>query len=138
MPRRPPPTSLRLAQGPTPTRGQPKHTLPSIPRPTFYPSKLSGTYYPRVTEPLGVAPPTLPVTRSPPDGYLPLYCSVSLPGSRRNSSSGEGEGGHDLQRSAGAEPKKTTRGPWDHSGSISLPINVESILTLPKPVAISP
>ncbi|KAL5532912.1 hypothetical protein ACEPAF_4686 [Sanghuangporus sanghuang] len=30
------------------------------------------------------------------------------------------------------------RGPWDHSRAISLPIDVGSVLALPKPVAISP
>ncbi|KAF7322653.1 hypothetical protein HMN09_00043900 [Mycena chlorophos] len=37
MPRRSPPSSLRLFQGPVPARSVPKagHTLPSVPRPTF-------------------------------------------------------------------------------------------------------
>lgn len=35
--RRPPPTSLRLVDGPLPARSRPKHTLPSLPRPTFHP-----------------------------------------------------------------------------------------------------
>ncbi|KAJ7445798.1 hypothetical protein B0H11DRAFT_402990 [Mycena galericulata] len=35
MPRRAPPTSLRLVQGPVPPRSLPRHTLPSVPRPTF-------------------------------------------------------------------------------------------------------
>lgn len=41
MPRRSPPTSLRLVQGSLPTRGQPKHTLPSMPRPTLLASNIS-------------------------------------------------------------------------------------------------
>ncbi len=35
--RRPPPSSLRLVGGPLPARSRPKHTLPSLPRPTFHP-----------------------------------------------------------------------------------------------------
>lgn len=37
MPRRPPPTPLRLVQGPLPLRSKPRHTLPSVPRPTYVP-----------------------------------------------------------------------------------------------------
>jgi len=37
MPRRPPPSSLLLVKGPTPARAEPKHRLPSVPQPTFYP-----------------------------------------------------------------------------------------------------
>jgi len=37
MPRRPPPSSLLLVKGPPPTRAEPKHRLPSVPQPTFYP-----------------------------------------------------------------------------------------------------
>ncbi|KAF8919553.1 hypothetical protein CPB85DRAFT_1277089 [Mucidula mucida] len=36
MPRRSPPSALRLVPGPAPPRNVPKHTLPSVPRPTFY------------------------------------------------------------------------------------------------------
>ncbi|KAF8589964.1 hypothetical protein K439DRAFT_1382514 [Ramaria rubella] len=38
MPRRPPPSALRLHPGPTPSRQEPKHRIPSIPVPAFYPS----------------------------------------------------------------------------------------------------
>jgi hypothetical protein len=38
MPRRPPPSSLLLVKGPTPSRAEPKHRLPSLPQPTFYPT----------------------------------------------------------------------------------------------------
>ncbi|KAF8526832.1 hypothetical protein BU17DRAFT_82252 [Hysterangium stoloniferum] len=41
MPRRPPPTALRLHPGPTPPRSHPKHTLPSVPRPAFYAPKAA-------------------------------------------------------------------------------------------------
>ncbi|KAG6833493.1 hypothetical protein H0H87_006065 [Tephrocybe sp. NHM501043] len=38
MRRRAPPSSLRLVPGPTPPRNAPKHTLPSLPQPTFHPA----------------------------------------------------------------------------------------------------
>lgn len=34
--------------------------------------------------------------------------------------------------------RQIVRGPWDHSGSISLVFDVESVLAPLKPVAISP
>ncbi|KAI5835615.1 hypothetical protein K523DRAFT_318942, partial [Schizophyllum commune Tattone D] len=42
MPRRPPPSSLRLSGGPTPPRGFAKFAVPSVPRPTFHPPSLMG------------------------------------------------------------------------------------------------
>ncbi|EPT05415.1 hypothetical protein FOMPIDRAFT_1021255 [Fomitopsis schrenkii] len=48
MPRRSAPTPLRLVQGPLPKRGEPKHTLPSLPRPAFHPpSRVSQGPVPR-------------------------------------------------------------------------------------------
>ncbi|KZT74234.1 hypothetical protein DAEQUDRAFT_295721 [Daedalea quercina L-15889] len=48
MPRRLAPTPLRLVQGPLPKRGEPKHTLPSLPRPVFHhPSRASQGPIPR-------------------------------------------------------------------------------------------
>ncbi|KAJ3881482.1 hypothetical protein F5051DRAFT_106447 [Lentinula edodes] len=38
--RRAPPSPLRLVQGPTPPRSAPKHTMPSVPRPTFCPPMI--------------------------------------------------------------------------------------------------
>jgi hypothetical protein len=40
--------------------------------------------------------------------------------------------------SAGSMRGKVVRGPWDHSGSISMDFDVESVLAPPKPVAVSP
>ncbi|PAV24370.1 hypothetical protein PNOK_0143800 [Pyrrhoderma noxium] len=54
MPRRPPPTSLRLVKGPLPARGHAKHTLPSVPRPVLDASDLARVVtvsIPRVPEP---------------------------------------------------------------------------------------
>lgn len=41
MRRRPAPTALHLATGPTPARGEPRHTLPAPPQPVFYPKSLT-------------------------------------------------------------------------------------------------
>lgn len=40
MPRRPPPSPLRLVQGPLPPRGRSKFTMPSMPRPIFHPETV--------------------------------------------------------------------------------------------------
>ncbi|KAF9492231.1 hypothetical protein BDN71DRAFT_1451785 [Pleurotus eryngii] len=40
--------------------------------------------------------------------------------------------------SSGGGSPRVLRGPWDHSGCIPLPFNVEEILKAPEPVAISP
>lgn len=40
--------------------------------------------------------------------------------------------------SSGGGSPRVLRGPWDHSGCIQLPFNVEEILKAPEPVAISP
>jgi hypothetical protein len=40
MPRRPPPSPLRLVQGQLPPRGVSKFTMPSIPRPIFHPETM--------------------------------------------------------------------------------------------------
>ncbi|EJD02117.1 uncharacterized protein FOMMEDRAFT_109294 [Fomitiporia mediterranea MF3/22] len=105
MPRRPPPTSLRLHKGPMPSRGQAKHTLPSVPRPVHVPSDVTRSTVKPAPEPRIMA--------TPPHGSV--Y-------SQRHA--------HSIE-----DP---VRGPWDHSRAVSLPIDVGSVLALPKPVAISP
>ncbi|KAI6117606.1 hypothetical protein EDD16DRAFT_1588052 [Pisolithus croceorrhizus] len=59
MPRRPPPSALRLFQGPLPPRSEPKHRLPSVPSPTFYPKGA------------------LPRQPSPPPGVKPNFARVA-------------------------------------------------------------
>lgn len=39
--RRPAPSALLLATGPTPARGEPRHTLPAPPQPAFYPKSVT-------------------------------------------------------------------------------------------------
>ncbi|KAH7927737.1 hypothetical protein BV22DRAFT_257471 [Leucogyrophana mollusca] len=124
MPRRSPPTALRLVQGPLPPRSQPKHTLPSIPIPAFHPadSLLRGP-----------TPP--PRTRRPGHTYM---ISAELPPldlssiCRPSSSCSSSPTSSPISASSG----KRIRGPWDHSSSISLQFDVDSLLALPKPVAV--
>lgn len=125
MRRRGPPSSLRLVQGPLPPRYQPKHTLPSVPRPVFQPE---------ASLPRGPAP--APRTRQPnldhlifPD--LPPF-SLELAAICRPSSSGSST----PTSSPSWSPTKRVRGPWDDSSCFNFAVDVDSILALPKPVAI--
>ncbi|KAI0057131.1 hypothetical protein BV25DRAFT_1785881, partial [Artomyces pyxidatus] len=110
MPRRPPPTSLRLIDGPLPPRGRSKFTLPSLPRPIFNPPSTA----PRGPVPRARQLPTERRSVSP-------QGSVQL-GSPSPSSPGGG---------------KLARGPWDHSQSIAVPFDVASVLAAPKPAAVT-
>ncbi|KDR81379.1 hypothetical protein GALMADRAFT_60000 [Galerina marginata CBS 339.88] len=92
MPRRSPPSSLRLTQGPMPPRSAPKHTLPSLPRPAF---------------------------RRPSEGEL-------LQAQMRARERHDG-----IVTVAREEKEKRIRGPWDHSGSISVAVDVDRLLQTP-------
>jgi len=153
MPRRPAPTALRLVQGPLPPRGHPKHTLPSPPHPAF--SSLKGPHImvkvktsPEPRVPLRST--TMPQERVPvashhfsvrqhPDPFLVSPVRQGSPRGRLDEHSPE----CDLRLGMASLPPSTsstkfTRGPWDHTRSVSLPFNVESLLAVPKPVAVSP
>jgi hypothetical protein len=142
MPRRPPPTQLRLlpATAPLPGRGVAKHKMPSMPCPIFqHPSPAAASQRPRsrsnspsagerstrsVLPPLVIPGLPVPVTdRQSPvggtqaSGYSPVVTPVEPP---THSS------------------RKRLRGPWDHSGSISLKIDLGTVLTPPKRAAVSP
>ncbi|ESK87539.1 hypothetical protein Moror_2029 [Moniliophthora roreri MCA 2997] len=95
MPRRAPPSALRLVPGPTPPRNAPKHTMPSVPRPTFYPQSILAKDCADV--------PYLPST---------------------------------LTQSAAQVAQAKIRGPWDHSGSIKIPLDEGNLLAPLKPVAV--
>ncbi|KAJ6618278.1 hypothetical protein B0H10DRAFT_2030115 [Mycena sp. CBHHK59/15] len=122
MPRRAPPTSLRLVQGPVPPRSVPRHTLPSVPRPTFsQPATVARGPAPRqqaaqYEDPLLSAKFTaLPEIIIPPNTSLPSsMLSATSPSSRGS-----------------------LRGPWDHSGCIPTPLDVESLLRPLQPVALA-
>ncbi|KAG1749116.1 uncharacterized protein EDB91DRAFT_1047164 [Suillus paluster] len=119
-PRRPPPSSLRLVQGALPPRWTPKHTLPSLPCPSFQPDvTLAHRPMPqprtRHVDPVRLAFPDLP----------PLDVEIV-----------------NTYRSASSTPTtspisgKHIRGPWDHSSGITVLVDVDSLIALPKPAAI--
>ncbi|KAJ7197241.1 hypothetical protein GGX14DRAFT_471971 [Mycena pura] len=120
MPRRSPPTSLRLVQGPVPPRSVPRHTLPSVPRPTFsQPAQVARGAAPRQAaqeDPHFAGKfKALPEIVIPPNSSLPtVVLSATSPSSRGS-----------------------RRGPWDHSGSIQTPIDMGSLLAPLKPVALA-
>ncbi|GBE82520.1 hypothetical protein SCP_0409040 [Sparassis crispa] len=143
MPRRLPPTPLRLVSGPLPSRGRPKHTLPSLPRPIFHPSAQItrgptpraralpseiDEIRPRVTH--GQFPPLiLPIERASRSGESSPTSAGSWSSGKRSRSS---------SRSRSTSPERVLRGPWDHSSSIHVPFDVEAVLAPPRPVAINP
>lgn len=165
MPRRPPPTPLRLHEGPLPTRSRPKHTLPSVPRPTFVP-RIPAVRSPRPRPRARiVGAEAVPVVLTVDErGHHTLVHRTSVlqlgqTHSRRQSWS-ESDGscspvsavydrsrGHSrgssyesLQLSddgrGGAVPLRP-RGPWDHSSSIKIPFDVSAVLTPPRPAAVN-
>ncbi|KAJ7168085.1 hypothetical protein C8R43DRAFT_983035 [Mycena crocata] len=122
MPRRSPPTSLRLVQGPVPPRSTPKHTLPSVPRPTFsQPAMIARGPSPRQQASQREDPLLSAKFSSLPAIVIPL--STSLPSAVLSATTPSSRG--------------RMRGPWDHSGSITTPIDMESLLTPLKPVALA-
>ncbi|KAF8556903.1 hypothetical protein OG21DRAFT_506075 [Imleria badia] len=123
MRRRGPPSSLRLVQGPLPPRTQPKHTLPCVPRPVFQPEAFllrspAPALRTRQADPSHLIFPDLP----------PL--SLELATICRPSSSG-----NSTPTSSPSSPTKRVRGPWDDSSCFNFVVDVDSILALPKPVA---
>ncbi|KAJ7871515.1 hypothetical protein B0H14DRAFT_2345176 [Mycena olivaceomarginata] len=109
MPRRSPPSSLRLWVGPVPARSIPKHTMPSMPRPTWaQPAALARGPSPR-PQAGHKEDPVLAVKFS----EIPSHLLPPTPSSQGS-----------------------MRGPWDHSGSIQLPMDVESLLSPLKPAAL--
>ncbi|THH15596.1 hypothetical protein EW146_g4896 [Bondarzewia mesenterica] len=117
MPRRPPPTALRLAEGPIPPRGKSKFTLPSVPRPIFHPpSVVPRGPVPRAREP-SLASAGMSSVQTP-----TVASNIPSPASATQT----------------PPSGKVMRGPWDHSQSISVPFDVESVLSPPKRAAVSP
>jgi len=93
MPRRPPPTPLQLFHGPLPPRGQPKFTLPSVPRPIFHPPSV--------------------IARGP------VSRERVHPVGRRTSIAESGEGPQESPSPLTSSSVGKMRGPWDHSRSMS-------------------
>ncbi|TFK42795.1 hypothetical protein BDQ12DRAFT_293396 [Crucibulum laeve] len=130
MPRRPPPTSLRLVSGPTPPRSTPKHVLPCVPRPAFHP--------PTATSRGAIQQNPHTLTRhgfdsagpeSPPSLCVDISATVLVLGDAGTSPS---------RQSSPRSSPKVQRGPWDHSGSIAVPFDVGDLLTPMKRVVVSP
>ncbi|KAI0273848.1 hypothetical protein BC834DRAFT_855841 [Gloeopeniophorella convolvens] len=104
MPRRPAPTPLRLIQGSLPPRGRSKFTMPSMPRPIFYP------------------PAVVARCAAPRERQRPVEGSASRSGSPGLEQTPEG-----LE-----SPGSSVRGPWDHSGTISIPLDAGTVVAPPK------
>ncbi|KAF8983280.1 hypothetical protein BDQ17DRAFT_1378194, partial [Cyathus striatus] len=104
MPRRPPPTSLRLVHGPVPSRSTPKHTLPSVPRPAFHPQ----TVLERVS----------PVDRAKSELQHRPELSVSILYAKISTVEGSPLSQMSPPSQSPKGKAKKLRGPWDHSGSI--------------------
>ncbi|KAI0362745.1 hypothetical protein OH77DRAFT_81505 [Trametes cingulata] len=145
MPRRSPPTPLRLHNGPLPARGQPKHTLPSLPRPAFHgPTPSFSGPVPRArmvhTELPPIVIPDVPVIPGSGAAIPGLFTAAetgsgpSSPTSSASSTSSLGSGGSVSGRK---KSREVLRGPWDHSGAIHVPFDVGAVLPPPRPAAIN-
>ncbi|OSD02791.1 hypothetical protein PYCCODRAFT_1467480 [Trametes coccinea BRFM310] len=146
MPRRSPPTPLRLHTGPLPARGKPKHTLPSLPRPAFHgphPLTLDTTSKPvpraRMTH---TELPALAIPESGLAGLPGLYGSalemgMGSAGPSSPTSAGSASSGRATPESGKKRSREWVRGPWDHSGAIQVPFDVGAVLPPPRPVAIN-
>ncbi|TFK67884.1 hypothetical protein BDN72DRAFT_69953 [Pluteus cervinus] len=107
MPRRPPPSALRLSTGAKPPRNTPKHTMPSLPQPVFQPSAF---------------PNKGPAPRSRDSFRLELGLETVL------------DADPFTPQSRGTP--QMVRGPWDHSGCIAVGFDVGTVLRPLKPVAV--
>ncbi|KAJ7702401.1 hypothetical protein B0H17DRAFT_1044220 [Mycena rosella] len=127
MRRRSAPTALRLVQGPVPPRSVSKHTLPSVPRPTFsQPATVVRGPTPRQHSRSPSGEDALLATKFADLPAIVIPPSSSLPGSLLSATT-----------PTPSTSRGSMRGPWDHSGSISLPLDVESLLKPLQPVALA-
>ncbi|KAI0713270.1 hypothetical protein C8Q76DRAFT_796252 [Earliella scabrosa] len=145
MPRRSPPTPLRLHNGPLPPRGQPRHTLPSLPRPAFHGpvpvvnagpvprARMSHNELPTLVIP-DVAAPTAFSTMSAIAALTAVEPSWSGPSSPTSAGSGSMTA---RSPPSSKKSKEFVRGPWDHSGCIQVPIDVGAMLPPPMPAAVN-
>jgi hypothetical protein len=166
MPRRPPPTHLRLypATAPLPGRGIPKHPMPSIPCPVFQQASLVGEG--PNAQPHPQQRPRLRQRSSSSESITSLnglshsnHSSHSLHSSHsslppltipgrsthsrtssfeRRSPSTSSIYSASTESLHSSEPRKAHfRGPWDHSASISVQIDVSILLAPLKPAAVN-
>ncbi|RDX42679.1 hypothetical protein OH76DRAFT_1362362 [Lentinus brumalis] len=140
MPRRLPPTPLRLHEGPLPPRGKPRHTLPSLPRPAFSgpAPTLNAGPVPRARMGHTELPPlVIPVSTDPsaPSAFSALPALSAL------EATWSGPSSPTSASSTASVPRKRSkefiRGPWDHSGAIHVPFDVGAVLPPPMPAAIN-
>ncbi|EIW85355.1 hypothetical protein CONPUDRAFT_162563 [Coniophora puteana RWD-64-598 SS2] len=132
MPRRAPPSALRLVQGPIPPRSQPKHVMPCLPPPAFCPEEAM---------PRGPSPPP----RSRRFGQVVLrsmeLTPLDMPFDFEANSSRTSLALSTPTSSPSSSPVgMRIRGPWEHSSSISeqLQVDIDSLLAMPKPAAYIP
>ena len=144
MPRRPPPSPLRLVEGPLPSRRQPKHTLPSVPRPAYHlpiPVVQGPMPRPRARPVSGPVELDLPVFVEL--DMLPSRLSIGSMGRRSSSDSGMSSPVSASSRGSGSDSgppspssELSLRGPWVHSSSIKIPFDVSAVLPPPKRAAL--
>ena len=167
MPRRPAPSPLRLVQGPLPKRGEPKHTLPSLPRPAFHPPsrasqgpvprERSQIYAPNADQEVSGArasvvqlAPALPTGAvSPTSAWSSVNGggSMSRGHSRQNSTSStssrrSSRSSRESLRSSRSsldEDADATYGPWvTNIKTFGLPFDPSTLIMPPQPAAINP
>ncbi|KAH9829152.1 uncharacterized protein C8Q71DRAFT_791390 [Rhodofomes roseus] len=168
MPRRQAPSPLRLVQGPLPKRGQPKHTLPSLPRPALHPpSRASQGPVPRKraqsytsevnqAEDIGARAPAVQLVNGLPTGAVsPTTSSWSFNGesrgrghSRQSSTSSSSSNSSFSSRSSRDSSRRSSLdeenpdaiyGPWvKHAKGFALPFDPNTLIMPPRPVAINP
>ena len=146
MPRRPPPTPLRLHQGPMPSRGKPKHTMPSLPRPVFHlpiPVVTGFAPRPRARSVAKHDEPALNLQTMTPDQLpnLAFPSRLSLDSRRSSTDSGASSPVSVSSRESDSSPPSPAsehfvRGPWDHSASIRVSIDISAVLPPPRPAAL--
>ncbi|KAG2076056.1 hypothetical protein BDR04DRAFT_815317 [Suillus decipiens] len=119
-PRRAPPSALRLVQGPLPPRATPKHTLPSFPCPAFQPEAIL-PHGPMSQSRIRHADPMLPTFFDLPP--LDLVIAGTYRSQLSTPTSSLPTSGHRI------------RGPWNHSSSIGVQVDIDSLIALPKPAA---
>lgn len=159
MPRRAAPTPLRLIQGPLPKRGEPKHTLPSLPRPAFHPPpRLSQGPLPRERsqgytnnadrEDSGACASVFQFVHALPTGAVSpttstfsRASSMSRGHSRQSSTSSttSSRSSRSSRSSMDEENADTTYGPWvTNVKTFGLPFDPNTLVLPPQPVAINP
>lgn len=142
--RRPPPTALRLVSGPLPARNKPRHTLPSMPRPAFYPKVHAPNDGPKPRRRVNSVTDVLPMVEE--SKRLTHHSSMSESGSfvERGGNSGTSSptlsdaGSSSFSRpSTPPMEQRIVRGPWDHASAIKVNIDVEMLLAPLRPAAVS-